>query len=82
MKKNKKINRKKFLIYYLLIMITANFIFGGYLKEKLTETVSYSEFVKYGKEGRIVSVEEDLDEIVFEVKSKMVNLQRCIRPII
>ena len=70
MKKNKKFNRKKFLIYYLLIMITANFIFGGYLKEKLTETVSYSEFVKYGKEGRIVSVEEDLDEIVFEVKSK------------
>lgn len=70
MKKNKKFNRKKWLIYYLLIMVTANFIFGGYLKEKLTETVSYSEFVKYGKEGRVVAVEEDLDEIVFEVKSK------------
>ena len=70
MKKNKKIDRKKLLIIYLLIMVTANFIFGGYLKEKLTETVSYSEFVKYGKEGRIIAVEEDLDEILFEVKSK------------
>lgn len=49
-------------------MVTLNFAFGGYLKEKLTESISYSEFVKFGKAGRVVSVEEDLDEIVFEVK--------------
>ena len=70
MKKSKKFDRRKWLIYYLLIMVTANFIFGGYLKEKLTENVSYSEFVKLGKAGRIVSVEEDMDEILFEVKTE------------
>ena len=70
MKKNKKFDRKKLLIYYLLIMITANFVFSGYLREKITENISYSEFVKFGKEGRIVSVEGDLDEILFKVKSE------------
>lgn len=68
--KNKRFDRRKWLIYYLLIMVTANFIFGGYLKEKLTEYVSYSQFVKFGKEGRIVSVEEDIDEIHFEVHTE------------
>ncbi|NMA86623.1 MAG: AAA family ATPase, partial [Tissierellia bacterium] len=68
MKQNRKFDRKKWLIYYLIIMVTLNFAFGGYLKEKLTESISYSEFVKFGKAGRVVSVEEDLDEIVFEVK--------------
>ncbi len=70
MKKNKKFDRKKWLIYYLIIMVTLNFAFGGYLKEKLTETVSYSEFVKLGKTGKIISVEEDVYEIIFEVKSE------------
>ena len=57
---------------YLLFVNYGNskFYFGGYLKEKLTENVSYSEFVKLGKAGRIVSVEEDMDEILFEVKTE------------
>ena len=70
MKRDKKFNKKKWLIYYLLIMVTANFIFGGYLKEKLTKYVSYSEFVKLGEEGKIVAVEVDTDEILFEVKTE------------
>ena len=65
-----KDNKRKWLIYYLLIMLTMNFIFNGYFKQKLIQNVSYSEFIKLGKEGKIVTVEVDTDEIIFEVKSE------------
>ena len=67
-KRNKRFDKKKWLIYYLLIMITVNFIFNGYLKQKFIQNVSYSKFVKLGEEGKIISVEVDTDEILFETK--------------
>lgn len=67
-KRNRRFNKKKWLIYYLLIMLTINFIFNGYLKEKFIQNVSYSQFVKLGEEGKVISVEVDTDEILFEVK--------------
>lgn len=70
MKGKKRFDKKKGLLYYLLIMLTINFIFNGYLKQKFIQNVSYSEFVKLGEEGKIVSVEVDNDEIIFEVKSE------------
>lgn len=70
MKGNKRFDKKKGLLYYLLIMLTINFIFNGYLKQKFVQNVSYSEFVRLGEEGKIVSVEVDNDEIIFVVKSE------------
>lgn len=70
MKGKKRFDKKKGLLYYLLIMLTINFIFNGYLKQKFIQNVSYSEFVKLGEEGKIVSVEVDNDEIIFKVKSE------------
>lgn len=70
MKGKKRFDKKKGLLYYLLIMLTINFIFNGYLKQKFIQNVNYSEFVKLGEEGKIVSVEVDNDEIIFEVKSE------------
>ncbi len=65
-----KDNKRKWLTYYLLIMLTVNFIFNGYLKQKFIQNVSYSEFVELGEEGKIAAVEVDTDEIIFEVKSE------------
>ncbi|MCF6461711.1 ATP-dependent zinc metalloprotease FtsH [Clostridium sp. Cult3] len=67
-KRNKRFDKKKWLIYYLLIMLAVNFIFNGYLKQKFIQNVSYSQFVKLGEEGKIISVEVDTDEILFEIK--------------
>ena len=50
-------------------MLTVNFIFNGYLKQKFIQNVSYSEFVKLGEEGKIIAVEVDVDEIIFQIKS-------------
>ena len=69
MKGNKKFDKNKFLIYYRLMMLTLIFVFNGYLKQKLIQNVSYSEFVRLGEDGKIVAVEVDNDEIIFEVKS-------------
>lgn len=66
---NNKFNMRKILIYYLLAMLAFNFIIDGYIKDKIVKTVDYSEFVKYGKEGKIVSVETDAYETIFEIKS-------------
>ena len=67
-KDDNKFDMRKILIYYLLAMLAFNFIIDGYIKDRIVETVEYSEFVKLGKEGKIVSVEADAYETVFEVK--------------
>lgn len=70
MKSNRNFDKRKWLIYYILIMITVNFIFNGYLKQKFIQNVSYSQFVKFGEEGKIISVVVDSDEIIFEIQSE------------
>lgn len=67
---NNKFNMRKILIYYLLAMLAFNFIIDGYIKDKIVKTVDYSEFVRLGKEGKIVSVETDAYETIFEVKTE------------
>ena len=63
-------DKKKWLVYYILAMLTITFVFNGYLKQKLIQNVSYSQFVKFGEQGKIASVVVDSDEIIFQVKSE------------